>query len=528
MEALISPADHPDQLGLLLAEAASALLPPHLAAAAALPKERVRRCQGFPATRGADLISHLPVTLHRHLVLAAAATQLAAEADGPGVQLLADGSLTVRVVSASGVQRTTQVLSPADLAETLLAEIPPARLGSLVADARATPRGELLMLTWSRLAAGRAAGQLLCSACGRFFPDGRGLRDHVQVAHAAGFEGALAVVCAARRSIVPRAAAFAPPCAPCVVPPPGLAAAREPRSNRGFVFPPGLAAARDGDMPALAAAVAGGWDPAGPDAADAHGSGPLLWAAGGGHLEAVRFLVERCCVNPRSSQPRDGRNALHWCVRACGGPLQCRLCYIVFFCPGRAARNGRTNVVEWLVRSCGLSADEGTRDGTRPLHWAIWQGQLATAGYLVDGCGADLHAQNSYGCNAAQAGRSFLLQPKSTKLLCRRSLKQLSAPLQWAAMRPQPDACAWLHSRGLAMGLLNCNGHSCLHKAAQAGATEAAHWLVQVPGLGAAHWQPDRDGNTPAEMARLCGHADLAAWLRNLQEGHDAGHTMYQ
>lgn len=33
-------------------------------------------------------------------------------------------------------------------------------------------------------------------------------------------------------------------------------------------------------------------------------------------------------------------------------------------------------------------------------------------------------------------------------------------------------------------------------------------------GLGAAHMGPDGDGNTPAEMARLEGHAELSDWLR--------------
>ena len=43
-----------------------------------------------------------------------------------------------------------------------------------------------------------------------------------------------------------------------------------------------FAAARDGDVPALQAHLAAGWDPA---SLDKHGSTALMWAAGGGHLD---------------------------------------------------------------------------------------------------------------------------------------------------------------------------------------------------------------------------------------------------
>lgn len=151
-----------------------------------------------------------------------------------------------------------------------------------------------------------------------------------------------------------------------------------------------------------------------------------------------------------------------------------------------AARNGHTEVLRWLVDCCGLSADAPTRDGTTPLHWAIWQGHLSAAAWLADCAGADLHARNAFGCNAAQ----------------------------WAAQRPDPAACAWLRDRGVDLTLLNRNGHSALHKAAVAGAERCARWLVEEAGLGRAQLGPDGDGNTPAEMARLEGHAALAAYLR--------------
>ena len=45
----------------------------------------------------------------------------------------------------------------------------------------------------------------------------------------------------------------------------------------------------------------------------------------------------------------------------------------------------------------GCEPDLPTHDGTTPLHWAVWQGQLAVCQYLVGGGLADVHARNSYG-----------------------------------------------------------------------------------------------------------------------------------
>ena len=99
----------------------------------------------------------------------------------------------------------------------------------------------------------------------------------------------------------------------------------------------GLEAARDGDLAALKACVASGWDPH--RACDRHGSGPLLWAAGGGHLACCNFLAEHCgvaTVTMAGPSAKRRRNALHW-----------------------AARNGHLDVVKWLVRDMRVPVDIG-------------------------------------------------------------------------------------------------------------------------------------------------------------------------
>ena len=52
-----------------------------------------------------------------------------------------------------------------------------------------------------------------------------------------------------------------------------------------------------------------------------------------------------------------------------------------------------------------------------------------------------------------------------------------------------------------------------MHKAAVKGHLAACRYLVEEAGLGGQHMRADGDGNTPADMARLVGHGECAAWL---------------
>ena len=57
----------------------------------------------------------------------------------------------------------------------------------------------------------------------------------------------------------------------------------------------GLSAARAGQLARLRELVASGFDPR--TATDRHGSTALHWAAGGGALAVVRYLVDECGVD---------------------------------------------------------------------------------------------------------------------------------------------------------------------------------------------------------------------------------------
>jgi Ankyrin repeats (many copies) len=136
----------------------------------------------------------------------------------------------------------------------------------------------------------------------------------------------------------------------------------------------------------------------------------------------------------------------------------------------------------WLVHECGVHPDVATGDGTTPLHYAVWQGHLDLCKWFVYAAGADFASVNEFGCNA----------------------------MQWAGQTDHLAMCRWLAALGLDLSIINNNGHSALHKAANKGQARVCAWLLNEECLGVQHLQPDQDGNSPAVMARLEGHHKLA------------------
>ena len=197
-----------------------------------------------------------------------------------------------------------------------------------------------------------------------------------------------------------------------------------------------------------------------------------LWAAGGGHLACVRFLVESAGMDPEKAvqsgrRSYAGRSALHW-----------------------AARNGHGDVVEYLL-SRGVAADSKTADGSTAFAWAAWRGQMDVMRLIVEH-GCDQHLCNDYGCNVA----------------C------------WTTMGAGGvECCEYLASLGVRFDLINANGHSTLHKAAQRGNQAVLSWLLDTPHLAitARHARPDSEGYTPADLARVEGFRDVADWLTTRQ-----------
>jgi ankyrin repeat protein len=243
---------------------------------------------------------------------------------------------------------------------------------------------------------------------------------------------------------------------------------------------------------------------------DRNGATPLMWAAGGGHLTMVRYLIDHCHCDPmtpqRGKRSFSGRTALHW-----------------------AARNGKLPVVQylltWAADTSSLTSSSSsspsrktqmleatTRDGTTAFGWACWQRHLDVMVYLhQEGCMVD--GVNCFGCS----------------------------PVLWCSQGCTGDGLAalqWLQACGCDMHRVNNNGHSVLHKAAQRGQHTVAEWFVQDCIKKERDWKandavlpltniedsmlvalvgPDVEGYCPSDLAGLEGYNDLAIFLAKIE-----------
>ena len=111
--------------------------------------------------------------------------------------------------------------------------------------------------------------------------------------------------------------------------------------------------------------------------------------------------------------------------------------------------------------------------------------------------GCNIHQINSFGCNA----------------------------VLWCAQgRASVETMAWLLQSGADFNLVNTNGHSAFHKAAQRGIREVVEWLTDKFLVNKvdeeACWSfigPDADGHCPSDLCHMEGYAELAIWISNME-----------
>lgn len=279
----------------------------------------------------------------------------------------------------------------------------------------------------------------------------------------------------------------------------------------------------------------------GATARDRHGALLLHWAAGGGHLDMVRYLVHAACPGSGGHDRHDyldtpqrgkrafaGRTALHWAARHGHVPVVRYLLDDVSnddkdddigdddaapLDPGGASRTT-------ALRRRRRRLEAETADGTTAFGWAAWQGHVGVL-QLLHAANCRIDVTNQFGCTA----------------------------VLWAAQGPHGDArrtLEWLHGVGCSLNVINHAGHGILHKAAQRGNRDVCEWFLQRT-LAAAEaeaaplvgWKdddddggasdsavrarhpaslralagPDNDGCRPSDLARAEGHGALAADL---------------
>ena len=84
----------------------------------------------------------------------------------------------------------------------------------------------------------------------------------------------------------------------------------------------------------------------------------------------------------------------------------------------------------------------------------------------------------------------------------------------------------WLFYSGSDFNLINSNGHSALHKAAQRGSSAACKWLVHTFLFGNLNANgflfigPDSEGACPSDLCGMEGHESLAKWISQHECGY--------
>ena len=250
---------------------------------------------------------------------------------------------------------------------------------------------------------------------------------------------------------------------------------------------------------------------------DRHGSTAEHWAAGGGHLECLKFLTqlrtqlqEQCQTpekstsaqgvsddtaleRPKKMRRRDGKTPLHY-----------------------ACRNNRRACVEYLLQQSSTTDAVNTPsgDGTTPLHLACYGGNLDLVQYLVQEAGADLHQANAWGCTVAHW----------TAMSCR---GVTNTNIEDSNLH-ETKVCAlatWLAEQGVDFTLVQGQGHSPLHKAAQHQNRDFIQWWADrcqnqtqrcdVTTTCLYKVQPDQGGHYPWDIwIQAGGDASFAQWMR--------------
>eukprot|EP00656_Telonema_subtile_P000189 TRINITY_DN10098_c0_g1_i1.p1 TRINITY_DN10098_c0_g1~~TRINITY_DN10098_c0_g1_i1.p1 ORF type:complete len:230 (-),score=55.18 TRINITY_DN10098_c0_g1_i1:309-998(-) len=210
---------------------------------------------------------------------------------------------------------------------------------------------------------------------------------------------------------------------------------------------------------------------------DHHASCAAL--SGAGHLDCLQLLLSVLPTAQRSTAlpfarlcRADGRTPLHW-----------------------AARNGRTQCVQWLLSPqaglTGLTVDGLTSDGSTPLMLCCFGGSEECCRALI-AHGADPFRGNHWGCDCSH----------------------------WAAMSSlptAPDICRLLHhEHGLSFCEPQKEGHTAVDKAALRGSTAVANWMLQEltdEQTTKARAVGEARGKPASVLAEAAGHMAVAALL---------------
>lgn len=281
-------------------------------------------------------------------------------------------------------------------------------------------------------------------------------------------------------------------------------------------IPPFLAAAADGDLDALRTCINGAntirdneelpiqsLDPKRQEHVktllslrDRNGSTAEHWAAGGGHLDCVSYLLylrdivyrESHLMNTHVSEQahnastkvrrrRDGKTSLHY-----------------------AARNGHNNIIDLLLaRHDAPPVDARSGDGTTPLHMACYGGHPSTVKHLIEAHHADVFVVNEWECGVAHWAAMSIGKEGEEKVI---------------------DLCEFLKKSGVNFLMQQRQGHTPLHKAAARRNRHVIEWLAKPSSFSEevrkSMGVKDVGGNHPSDIwLSVDGEEEFGLWMKD-------------
>jgi ankyrin repeat protein len=279
---------------------------------------------------------------------------------------------------------------------------------------------------------------------------------------------------------------------------------------------------------------------------DRHKSTADHWAAGGGHLDCLRYLYNlratllgvsdnrNTGVKPRQTQQdlestsgcgdgsnnssskrknnktrrRDGKTCLHYAAR--NGHVRCIRYLLELGCSSDQPATHKHTQAQAYENLHNFhtthTVDERSGEGTTPLHLACYGGHPRAVKILVGDYGADPKAANDWGCTCAH----------------------------WAAMTLSDlepsvrDLCGYLSETcGVSFTETQGQGHTALHKAAHKRNNHVIRWMAEdsntnggaglEPNEKEKAGAPDLGGHKPSDIWRnMGGDAAFAEWMKTV------------
>ncbi len=252
------------------------------------------------------------------------------------------------------------------------------------------------------------------------------------------------------------------------------------------------------------------------DTRDRHLSTAEHWAAGGGHIDCLKYLIQVRKnehdrtdatidntgdkeVNPtsRKIRRRDGKTCLHY-----------------------AARYGRLDCATYLLDVGYDAVDEVSGDGTTPLHMACYGLHVPVVKFLMQR-GANVKATNEWGCSAAH-WLAMAATKTSTSSSSTTTDKSPITNTTVSALQVY-DLANLLKQHHVSFVEKQKQGHSAMHKAAQRQNRYLLEWLAECADEGGAGLtaeelklgaSKDDGGHTPSSIWRsVGGDSAFAKWM---------------